>query len=230
MASIPKPRSRRLTIGELARQAGLSVETIRFYEHEGLVEKPARPLGSIRTYPQRAVQRLAFVHEAKVIGFTLREIRTLLALSDDPQTDAAAVRGRAMAKLAQVEAKFAQLGRMRATLRDLLSRCPGRGELEGCPIVQALSVTKAAELRTEPFHSSKGKHEMKSVDLTIEGMHCEGCAKTVEALLKSEPGVKAATISYAKGIARVMFDPASVDLSTLVRAVERAGYRVPESR
>ncbi|MBK6980262.1 MAG: MerR family transcriptional regulator [Betaproteobacteria bacterium] len=84
----------RLTIGELARQSGLSVETIRFYEHDGLLVKPERPLGSIRTYPREAVQRLAFVHEAKAIGFTLREIRDLMALRDDPQSDAAAVRAR----------------------------------------------------------------------------------------------------------------------------------------
>lgn len=225
-----KPRDKRLTIGELARQSGLSVETIRFYEQDGLLVKPERPLGGIRTYPREAVQRLAFVHEAKGIGFTLREIRDLLAIRDDPQADAAAVRGRAVAKLVQVEDKFEQFERMRATLRELLSRCPGRGDLGSCPIVQALTVTKAMEPEADRTQSGKGKHEMKSVDLTILGMHCEGCAKTVEALLKSEPGVKAATISYAKGIARVMFDPASVDLSSLVKAVERAGYRVPESR
>ena len=71
---------------------------------------------------------------------------------------------------------------------------------------------------------------MNTVDLTIQGMHCDGCAKTVEALLKSEPGVKSATVSYAKGLARVVFDPVTVDLPALVKAVERAGYRVPETR
>ena len=227
MAGQPSARGKRLTIGELARQTGVSVETIRFYEHEGLLVKPERPPGSIRTYPHEAIERLSFVHEAKEVGFTLREIRDLIALRDDPQADAAAVRGRAMAKLGEVESKVEQFERMRSTLRDLLSHCPGRGDLGACPIIQALSVTKASEPRGE---TGKGKREMKSVDLSIQGMHCDGCAKTVEALLKSEPGVKSATISYSKGIARVVFDPTSVDLSALVKAVERAGYRVPESR
>ncbi len=71
---------------------------------------------------------------------------------------------------------------------------------------------------------------MKSATLTIEGMHCDGCAKTIEALLAAEPGVKAATVSCGNGSARVLYDQASIDLQRLVSAVERAGYRVPESR
>lgn len=216
---------KRLTIGELARRTGVSVETIRFYEAEGLLKRPERPMGSIRTYPGDAIERLAFIHEAKEVGFTLREIRDLLSLREDPEADAAAVRGRTIAKLTTIEAKIERFEQMCSTLTRLLSQCPGGGELGRCPIIQALSVTKASE----PTVALKGKGNMKSVDLTVEGMHCEGCAKTVEALLKSEPGVKSATISYAKGLARVVFDPQSVDLSALVKAVERAGYRVPES-
>lgn len=219
--------SKRLTIGELARQAGLTVETIRFYENEGLLEKPDKPMGSIRTYPLEAIERLSFVHQAKQVGFTLREIRDLIALRDDPAADAAAVRGRAVAKLVHVERKLAQLERMQATLRGLLSRCPGRGDLGTCPIMQALSVTGLSETVNE---RGKAGHDVKTIEMSIQGMHCDGCARTVEALLKSEPGVKAATISFSSGIARVVFDPAAVDLAALVKAVERAGYRVPEAR
>ena len=67
---------------------------------------------------------------------------------------------------------------------------------------------------------------MKSIELKIEGMHCSGCAKTIEALLAAEPGVKASTASYSTGSARVLYDPAAVDSSHLIAAVERAGYRV----
>ena len=217
-----------LTIGQLAERAGIGVETVRYYEKEGLLDQPRRPLGSFRTYGREALERLAFVHEAKGLGFTLKEIRDLIELRSNPDTDAAAVRGRAVAKLSQIERRLMQLERMRVTLRDLLSRCPGGGELGECPIVQALTVT-AVEGGRGTSRVSKGTN-VKSVELTIQGMHCEGCAKTIEAVLKAEPGVKAAMISHATGSARVMFDPAQIDLAGVVKAVERAGYRVPATK
>lgn len=216
-----------LTIGDLARRAGVGVETIRFYERRGLIAQPVRPAAGFRAYPQDVVARLGFVHEAKQLGFTLKEIRDLLRLRDDPQTDAAAVRGSAAAKLAQIEDRIHQYRRMRVTLQELLSQCPGRGELNSCSIVEALSTstTHRAERRTH----GKRRSSMKTVDLTIQGMHCEGCARTIETLLTTEPGVKAATVSYGSGSARVLFDPSGIDLPRLVKAVERAGYRAARS-
>lgn len=216
-----------LTIGELARHAGLSVETIRFYERNGIIAQPARPAAGYRSYPPDVVAKLGFVREAKQLGFTLKEIRDLLALRDNPQTDAAAVRGRAAAKLAQIEDRIGQWQRMRVTLQDLLSTCPGSGALEGCSIVEALSVEPTQIVGRRP--GGNRRTSMKTVDLTIQGMHCDGCAKTVEALLSAEPGVRAATVSYASGRGRVLFDPATIELAQLVRTVERAGFVVSEN-
>jgi MerR family mercuric resistance operon transcriptional regulator len=129
----PGTAQQHLTIGELAQRAGVGVETIRFYERKGLIAQPVRPAAGFRAYPQDVVARLGFVHEAKQLGFTLKEIRELLKLRDNPQTDAAAVRGRAAAKLAQIEDGINQFQRMRVTLRDLLSRCPGSGQLNKFP-------------------------------------------------------------------------------------------------
>ena len=220
----------RFTIGELARVAGVGVETVRFYERRGLIERPARPASGFRAYPRDVVSRLAFVREAQALGFTLREVRDLLALNANPATDCAAVRGRAAAKLGQLETRMARLVRMRAALRGLLVRCPGRGELEKCSIVEALS-SPARELRggRHTIRSAR-RPAMKTGELTIQGMHCDGCAKTIEALLAAEPGVKAATASYAGGNAKVVFDPSKVDLAALAKAVERAGYQVRSSR
>jgi len=71
---------------------------------------------------------------------------------------------------------------------------------------------------------------MKAAELVIDGMHCDGCAKTVEALLSAEPGVKVASASFASGSAKVVFDPVKIDLAALAKAVERAGYRVRSTR
>lgn len=216
---------RRFTIGELARAAGVGVETIRFYERRGLIERPARPAGGFRAYPRATVLRLAFVREAQELGFTLREVRDLLALSADPATDCAAVRGRAAAKLGQIEAQMARFARMSETLRVLLARCPGRGELGKCSIVEALSSpARKPGGRRHPIRSTR-RTTMKTGELTIQGMHCDGCAKTIEALLSAEPGVKMATASYAGGNAKVVFDPATIDLDDLAKVVERAGYQ-----
>lgn len=214
-----------LTIGELARRTDVSVETIRFYQREGLIAQPPRPPAGFRVYPTAVVTRLAFLHRAQQLGFTLREISALLALRDNPDTDAAAVRGRAAAKLAQIERKIERLQVTRETLRNLLSECPGAGSLGNCSIVKALSVP-VAQPAARRAHARK--LPMKTADLNIQGMHCDGCAKTVEALLAAEPGVKAATVSFGSGNARVLFDPDAIDLPRLEKVVERAGFKVPQ--
>lgn len=217
---------KRLTIGELATQAGIGVETIRFYERQGLIEQPSKPLEGFRVYPTEALMRLTFVHEAQQLGFTLREIRDLLTLQATPGTDVAAVRGRVAAKLAKIEDKVIQLQGMRATLQKLLSQCPGTGALDQCPILEALT-TPSRTLNKRRAATGK-KATMKTIILTLEGMHCDGCAKTVESLLAAEPGIKAAQASYANKIARVLFDPSLIEDTQVVQAVERAGYRVSE--
>jgi len=219
-----------LTIGKLAAAAGVGVETVRFYERKGLMERPGRPATGYRVYSMEAVTRLAFVREAQEVGFTLKEIRDLLALRANPATDCAAVRGRAAAKVAQLETRIARFERMRATLGDLLAECPGRGGLDQCSIVEALSQPALSPRPAGRRNPSARGSAMKTAELAIQGMHCEGCAKTIEALLATEPGVKAATASFANGSARVLYDPAASDPARLMAAVARAGYRVTENR
>lgn len=217
-----------LTIGKLAAVAGVGVETVRFYERMGLIERPVRPTTGYRTYSRKSVSQIAFVRQAQELGFTLREIRDLLELRANPSADCAAVRARTMAKLAQLETRINRFERMRAALRELLSGCPGRGELNQCPIVGALSAPAGTARPARPRVRSQRRSAMRNAELVIQGMHCDGCAKTVEALLAAEPGVKMASASYAGGAARVIFDPAMVELPALIQAVERAGFRARE--
>jgi len=127
-----------LTIGQVARRAGLGVETVRYYEREGLLAAPDRRPSGYRAYPEGVVARLRFIRRAKELGFTLREIKDLLELTADPATTRAELRGRAEAKVADVEARIADLTRVRDALRDLASQCDGHGPLDGCPILHAL--------------------------------------------------------------------------------------------
>ena len=133
-----------MTIGKAARGAGVGVETIRFYERKGLIEQPPKPLNSgFRTYPQETVGRIRFIRQAQELGFSLREVHALLELRAAPGADAAEVRARATAKLADVDDKIRQLKRIRGALHTLIAACPGRGALRRCSIMEALEAHDA---------------------------------------------------------------------------------------
>ena len=128
-----------MTIGRLARKAGVGVETIRFYERKGLIEQPPRPRdGGYRVYPEETAHRIRFIRQAQELGFSLREVQDLLSLHADPESDSADVRARAAAKLAEVSRKITELERIRGALEDLIAACPGRGALRNCSIMETL--------------------------------------------------------------------------------------------
>lgn len=132
-----------LTIGQVARRTGVGVETVRFYERQGLLEEPARKDSGYRQYDGGVVARLHFIRRAKELGFSLKEIKELLALRVDPTTTCAEVKSRAEAKLADVEAKIQALRRMQKVLQKLTTACSGRGPTSECPILDALGPEEA---------------------------------------------------------------------------------------
>lgn len=127
-----------MTIGQVAKSSGVGVETIRFYEREGLLPRPPRTDSGYRTYPEDTPRRLHFIKRARDLGFTLHEIVELLNLSDRGQGEASLVRDRASAKLADLERRIRDLERMRSTLQHLVHCCDGRQPLAECPILEAL--------------------------------------------------------------------------------------------
>lgn len=128
-----------MKIGELARQADVAIDTVRYYERQGLLPPPLRETSGYRRYQPDDVGRLRFIRRAKALGFTLEEIRELLELSSRRMDDMAGMKAAAIQKLADVEAKVAELNRMRAGLQALVASCPGHGALNQCPILNALA-------------------------------------------------------------------------------------------
>lgn len=128
-----------MKIGELAQRAGVGIDTVRYYEREGLLPKAPRLASGYRVYDQNDIRRLRFVRRAKALGFTLPEIRELLALSSHRDDDMAAMKAAAIAKLTDVHAKLAELNRIREGLELLIASCPGHGSLDDCPILNALA-------------------------------------------------------------------------------------------
>ena len=127
-----------LTIGKVAHLGGVGVETVRFYEREGLIEEPPRTESGYRQYPQETVSRIHFIKRAKELGFSLREIKELLALRIDPEMSCEDIRQRAEAKIADIEEKVRTLRRMKKALAKLTAACSGRAPVSECPILEAL--------------------------------------------------------------------------------------------
>lgn len=125
-----------LTISKLAQEAGVNVETIRFYQRRGLLAEPDRPLRGIRRYGQADVARMLFIKAAQRIGFTLDEVAQLLQLDDGTQCpDARAIAER---KLADVRTRLADLQRIEGVLTQLVDRCASRRGKVRCPLIDAL--------------------------------------------------------------------------------------------
>ncbi len=127
-----------LTIGQVSSRSGVSIETVRFYEREGLLTKPERTLSGYRQFDEEVIARLQFIQRAKELGFTLNEIKELLSLRVDPDTSCEDVRARAEVKIADIEGKIRTLQRMKKALVRLTQECGEKGGGSECPILDAL--------------------------------------------------------------------------------------------
>jgi MerR family copper efflux transcriptional regulator len=140
---IARTKSKSLTIGRLAQQAGVNLETVRFYERQGLLPKPPRSTSGYRLFPAEATRRLRFIKRAQELGFSLNEIRELLALRMSPRTSSAEIRKRAEAKIVDIESKIKSLDSMRRSLHKLAKSCAGCGPVSDCPILENLDGDEA---------------------------------------------------------------------------------------
>jgi Hg(II)-responsive transcriptional regulator len=137
-SSSTTPPASGLTIGQVARNAGVGVETVRFYERQGLIARPDRPDAGYRRYSHEVVRRIRFIRRAKDLGFTLAEIQELLELRADPVITCSDVRERAAAKIQAIDDRMRGLERMRGALQRLVDLCPADGPLTACPILEML--------------------------------------------------------------------------------------------
>ena len=149
------PRS--MKIGELAATSGLSVDTIRFYEKQGLLRSPKRTAANYRVYDVQARQRLVFIRKARDLGFTLQEIGQLLNLSEDNLAGAGDVKQRAQQKLDDLDRRITEMQAMRRSLEALVRACPGQGPKERCPILAAFATeSNRTQIGEDPLESVAG--------------------------------------------------------------------------
>ena|SRR5437588_6723266 len=133
-----QPVAEKLTISRLAQLGGVNLETVRYYERQGLLPAPPRTAAGYRVFPRESARRLRFIKRAQELGFSLNEIGELLALRMRPGAKRADMRMRAETKIADIEQKIWTLDAMKKTLRQLTERCDGCGPLAECPILESL--------------------------------------------------------------------------------------------
>jgi len=127
-----------MTIGRLAEQSRVNLETLRYYERLGLLPRPPRSSSGYRLYPREAVERVRFIKQAQLLGFSLKEVAELLSLRVAPGTSCADVKQRADKKVADIRQKIRNLQRMKQALIKVSASCSGRGPSSECPILEAL--------------------------------------------------------------------------------------------
>lgn len=134
-----------LTIGQLAKNAGVNIETIRYYERRGLIPEPPRRESGYRQYTPEFVTRIQFIKRAQELGFSLNEIAELLALRVDSETACSEVRQHAEVKIANIEGKIQTLQQMKQALKALVVVCNENGTTSECPILEALEGKRTVE-------------------------------------------------------------------------------------
>ncbi len=127
-----------ITIGQLAKICGINRETIRYYERRGLLSKPPRSPSGYRIFSADALRRVRFIKRSQELGFSLKEIKGLLALRIGPRTTCEDVRKRTEAKITDIDDKIRTLQAMKQALERLTAACFGRGPVSDCPILESL--------------------------------------------------------------------------------------------
>jgi len=145
------------TIGKWAQDAGVGVDTLRFYERSGLLGKPLRSLSGYRLYAPSEIDRLRFILRAKAIGFTLEQIAELLSLSQGGNR--VDIKGQASNRLTEIDLRIVYLVTMRKLLAKLVNECDGHGSVAGCPIIESVleSAGSCAAQRSKAASGATGK-------------------------------------------------------------------------
>ena len=124
------------SIGQLAKAAGVNIETVRYYHRRGLIPLPPKRVGGRRNYPESALRQIAFIRRAQQLGFTLEEIGSLLKISDG--RDCSSAKALAERKLEELDARAEMLNRMRRDLSSLVKKCAANNGSDLCAVIRAI--------------------------------------------------------------------------------------------
>lgn len=160
-----------LKIGELAKRASCPVETIRYYEHGGLMPPPARSAGNFRLYGGAHVERLSFIRHCRSLGMTLEEIRTLLRFRDQPEADCGEVNALLDEHIAHVAARVRELRALERQLKELRLQCGQGHPARECGILNELSQSARLESLPAAARTHSGSEALRSKKARTAGVH-----------------------------------------------------------
>lgn len=127
-----------LRIGEVAKKSHVGVETVRFYEREGLIALPKRNVSGYRQYSESVIRQIQFIQHAKTLGFSLKEIGELIKLKSTRDARCKSIKATAKAKITDIQEKIDALERMKAALQPLVAQCKSSDPISDCPILNSL--------------------------------------------------------------------------------------------
>ena len=129
--------SRGYAIGEMSKRTGVNIETIRYYERIGILPEPGRTSGGNRQYDDEHLKRLSFIRRCRELGFSMKEIRTLLMMVDERDLTCAEVHNMTIAHMSDIQTKIADLRKLETALKAMAAKC-SQGDIPECPIIEAL--------------------------------------------------------------------------------------------
>lgn len=201
-----------LTIGQLAKQSNVHVETLRYYERRGLISKPARTVSNYRVYSTEDLRRVTFIKQAQGLGFSLQEVKKLLALRAAPRTRCVDVRRHAGEKIREIQDRIRSLQRMRSSLERLLRECSADLLATECPILESLELVGRSTLKGKNM-APRRKVEIYSAGCSacedaiklVNDIACASCEVTVLDMRDSAVANKARTLGI-KSVPAVVID------------------------
>jgi MerR family mercuric resistance operon transcriptional regulator len=173
-----------LKISQVAEQANVNIETIRYYERQGLIPKVPRTEGGYRQFSSETIERIKFIKRGQELGFTLTQVKKILSVSDGKEYNCHDIQQFALRKIEEVERKILDLGKIKSVLHDLANKCPAQGSLDNCPILQKFRYggTKMSNRVIEVF--TAGCYVCEKAVNEIKALACPNCEVKVYDLNK----------------------------------------------
>lgn len=201
-----------LTIGQVAKQAGVNIDTIRYYERIGLLSPPQRKESGYRQYLDDAILRIRFIKHAKDLGFSLDEISELLSLRMDRAAKCGDIRKRAHRKITEIECKIQMLERMRVTLVRLTKTCDEGRQVSECPLLEALDMNEERGDMTTL---------MDRIGETVKGNITKANLNPAEETMRKYILKKFAQNGKAPSLAEIMTELKLSSIATVNRSLEK---------